>query len=123
LATEIDPELAHPELIPFIELSNGQFKEKFGHVAGSWRGKNILQRNAIIALANANDRSAIPKLLNIIETSQNQIHIATAIWSLGQLLREITPELIELLLNIKKPSKDIIEERAAFFKHFDIQID
>jgi len=79
LATEIDPDLAHPELIPFIELSNGQFKEKFGHVAGSWRGKNILQRNAIIALANANDRSAIPKLLNIIETSQNQIHIATAI--------------------------------------------
>ena len=28
LATEIDPDLAHPELIPFIELSNGQFKEK-----------------------------------------------------------------------------------------------
>ena len=47
LATEIDPDLAHPELIPFIELSNGQFKEKFGNVAGSWRGKNILQRNAI----------------------------------------------------------------------------
>ena len=28
LATEIDPDLAHPELIPFIELSNGQFKGK-----------------------------------------------------------------------------------------------
>ena len=25
LATEIDPDLAHPELIPFIEPSNGQF--------------------------------------------------------------------------------------------------
>ena len=123
LATEIDPDLAHPELIPFIELSNGQFKEKFGHVAGSWRGKNILQRNAIIALANANDRSAIPKLLNIIETSQNQIHIATAIWSLGQLLREVTPDLVELLRNIKHPTDAIIEERTAFFEKFGIQAD
>ena len=123
LASEIDPELAHPELIPFLELSNGQFKEKFGSVAGSWRGKNILQRNAIIALANAHDRSAIPKLLSIIETSQNQIHIATAIWSLGQLVREITPDLIQLLMQIKNPSQDIIEERAAFFDYFDIQVD
>ena len=123
LATEIDPDLAHPELIPFIELSNGQFKEKFGNVAGSWRGKNILQRNAIIALANANDRSAIPKLLNIIETSQNQIHIATAIWSLGQLLREVTPDLVELLRNIKHPTDAIIEERTAFFEKFGIQAD
>lgn len=120
LASEIDPELAHPELIPFLELSNGQFKEKFGSVAGSWRGKNILQRNAIIALANAHDRSAIPKLLSIIETSQNQIHIATAIWSLGQLVREATPELVQLLLDIKNPSQDIIHERTAFFERFGI---
>ena len=70
-------------------------------VAGSWRGKNILQRNAIIALANANDRSAIPKLLEIIETSQNQIHIATAIWSLGELIREVTPDLVDLLTSLK----------------------
>ena len=85
--------------------------------------ENILQRNAIIALANANDRSAIPKLLNIIETSQNQIHIATAIWSLGQLLREVTPDLVELLRNIKHPTDAIIEERTAFFEKFGIQAD
>ena len=120
LATDIDPELAHPELIPFIELSNGQFKEKFGMVAGSWRGKNILQRNAIIALANANDRAAIPKLLEIIETSQNQIHIATAIWSLGELIREVTPDLVDLLTSLKNPSPAIIEERERFFQKFHL---
>ena len=32
-------------------------------IAGSWRGKNILQRNAIIALANLHDRNAIVKLM------------------------------------------------------------
>jgi len=120
LATEIDPELAHPELLPFLELSNGQFKEKFGHIAGSWRGKNILQRNAIIALANANDRSAIPKLLEIIDRGQNPIHIATAIWALSQLVREVNPEMIEMILAVKNPTEAIKEEQEQFLKKFHL---
>ena len=120
LATEIDPDLAHPELLPFLELSNGQFKEKFGHIAGSWRGKNILQRNAIIALANANDRSAIPKLLEIIDKGQNPIHIATAIWALSQLVREASPEMIEMILAVKNPTEAIKEEQEQFLKKFHL---
>ena len=121
LTTEIDPELSHPELLPFLELSNGQFKEKFGHVAGSWRGKNILQRNAIIALANANDRSAIPKLLEIIDKGQNPIHVATAIWALSQLVREVHPEMIELVMGIKNPTPQIQEEQGRFLEKFGLE--
>ena len=121
LATEIDPELSHPELLPFLELSNGQFKEKFGHVAGSWRGKNILQRNAIIALANANDRSAIPKMLEIIDKEQNPIHVATAIWALSQLVREAHPEMIELVMGIKNPTPQIQEEQSRFLEKFGLE--
>ena len=121
LATEIDPDLSHPELLPFLELSNGQFKEKFGHVAGSWRGKNILQRNAIIALANANDRSAIPKMLEIIDKGQNPIHVATAIWALSQLVREVHPEMIELVMGIKNPTPQIQEEQDRFLEKFGLK--
>lgn len=121
LATEIDPDLSHPELLPFLELSNGQFKEKFGHVAGSWRGKNILQRNAIIALANANDRSAIPKMLEIIDKGQNPIHVATAIWALCQLVREVHPEMIELVMGIKNPTPQIQEEQDRFLEKFGLK--
>ena len=121
LATEIDPDLSHPELLTFLELSNGQFKEKFGHVAGSWRGKNILQRNAIIALANANDRSAIPKMLEIIDKGQNPIHVATAIWALCQLVREIHPEMIELVMGIKNPTPQIQEEQDRFLEKFGLE--
>ena len=121
LATEIDPDLSHPELLPFLELSNGQFKEKFGHVAGSWRGKNILQRNAIIALANANDRSAIPKMLEIIDKGQNPIHVATAIWALSQLVREVHPEMIELVMNVKNPTPQIQEEQGRFLEKFGLE--
>ena len=121
LATEIDPELSHPELLPFLELSNGQFKEKFGHVAGSWRGKNILQRNAIIALANANDRSAIPKMLEIIDKGQNPIHVATAIWALSQLVREAHPEMVELVMGVKNPTPQIQEEQVRFLEKFGLK--
>ena len=121
LATEIDPDLSHPELLPFLELSNGQFKEKFGHVAGSWRGKNILQRNAIMALANANDRSAIPKLLEIIDKGQNPIHVATAIWALCHLVREVHPEMIELVMNVKNPTPQIQEEQGRFLEKFGLE--
>lgn len=121
LATEIDPDLSHPELLPFLELSNGQFKEKFGHVAGSWRGKNILQRNAIIALANANDRSAIPKMLEIIDKGQNPIHVTTAIWALSQLVREVHPEMIELVMNVKNPTPQIQEEQGRFLEKFGLK--
>ncbi|MBY5035202.1 tRNA epoxyqueuosine(34) reductase QueG [Streptococcus gallolyticus] len=113
---DIDPDLAHPELIPFLDLSNGQFKEKFGIIAGSWRGKNILQRNAIIALANSHDRSAIPKLLEIIDKGQNPIHMATAIWALSQIVKKPTEDLIDFVKNIKSQAPEVVEERAKFLE-------
>ncbi len=113
---DIDPDLAQPELIPFLDLSNGQFKEKFGLIAASWRGKNILQRNAIMALANAYDRSAIPKLLEIIDKGQNPIHAATAIWALGELVKEPSEELVAFIEGIQSDHPDILAERSAFLK-------
>ena len=113
---DIDPDLAQPELIPFLDLSNGQFKEKFGLIAASWRGKNILQRNAIMALANAHDRSAIPKLLEIIDKGQNPIHAATAIWALGELVKEPSEELVAFIEGIQSDHPDILAEQSAFLK-------
>lgn len=53
----------HPDFIPYntggyidiielLSMSNSQFKHKYGSMSGAWRGKNILKRNAIIALGN-----------------------------------------------------------------------
>ena len=106
--------MAEPELIPFLDLANGQFKEKIGMIAGSWRGKNILQRNAIIALANSNDRSAIPKLLEIIDKKQNPIHMATAIWALGQLVKQPNEEMIAFIAGLSSDNDDVLAEQAAF---------
>src|SRR5699024_12278752 len=56
---EPDGEVAKPLLKPMLTMSNRELKEKFGHVSGFWRGKNPLQRNAIIALANFKDYTLI----------------------------------------------------------------
>ena len=64
----------HKEFIPnltkgfmnieeLFSISNKEFKEKYGSMAGSWRGKNTLKRNGIIALGNIKDRDS----LNILE--------------------------------------------------------
>lgn len=110
LASDIDPELAQPELIPFLELTNKSFKEKFGMIAGSWRGKNILQRNTIIALANAHDRSAIPKLLEIIDKNNNPIHTATAIWAIGELIKVPDEVMLEFMQNLSLEEEESQEE-------------
>ena len=110
LASEIDPELAHPELIPFLELTNKSFKEQFGMIAGSWRGKNILQRNAIIALANAHDRSAVVKLVEIIDKNNNPIHTATAIWALGEIIKKPDEAMLDFMRSLSLKEEDSLKE-------------
>ncbi|GFH42157.1 epoxyqueuosine reductase [Lactococcus hodotermopsidis] len=83
--TTIDPEVAFPELIPFIQLTNKEFKAKFSEIAGAWRGKNVLQRNAIYALANLNDKTAISVLEEIAENPRNEVHQEAAQWALSKL--------------------------------------
>lgn len=96
LHPEMEPELesASPVLQPMLSLSNKAFKEQFGHLAGSWRGKKPLQRNAVIALANYRDRTAIPELLKLIEQDPRPVLRGTAGWAIGEIVREANPELL-----------------------------
>lgn len=41
-----------------VEMSNREFKNKYGIISASWRGKNILLRNGIINLYNKNEKKA-----------------------------------------------------------------
>ncbi len=66
LEMEPDPEIAKPKLLPLLTMSNREFKEQFGHVSGSWRGKKPIQRNAIIALAHFRDQQALPVLIELM---------------------------------------------------------
>ncbi|MBM7694222.1 epoxyqueuosine reductase [Peribacillus deserti] len=82
---EADPEIAKPLLIPMLRMSNKDFKEKFGKVSGSWRGKKPLQRNAIIALAHYKEEGAIPDLIEVLEKDPRPVIRGTAAWALGKI--------------------------------------
>lgn len=80
-----DPEIAKPLLLPILDLSNREFKEKFGSISGAWRGKKPIQRNAIIALGNFKEAGAVPKLTEIILKDSRPEMRGTAAWSLGRI--------------------------------------
>jgi epoxyqueuosine reductase len=82
---EADPEIAKPLLKPMLKMSNREFKNRFGHVAGSWRGKKPIQRNAIIALAHFKDDSAIPDLIDVLQNDASPVLKGTAAWALGEI--------------------------------------
>jgi epoxyqueuosine reductase len=83
--TEPDPELAKPLLKPILHISNRDFKEKFGPVSGSWRGKKPIQRNAVIALAHYKDKTAVPDLIKIMKEDTRPVLRGTAAWSLSKI--------------------------------------
>lgn len=97
LHEEMEPqyEKVRPKLEPMLTISNKEFKEQFGEMAGSWRGKKPLQRNAIIALANYRDRSSIPTLLELIEKDPRPMIRGTAAWAISKMME-------------KNPNKEII---------------
>jgi epoxyqueuosine reductase len=100
---EPDPEIAKPLLRPLLNLSNREFKDKFGHVSGSWRGKKPIQRNAILALAHFKDEAAVEDLLDIMKKDPRPVMRGTAAWALGK----IGGEMIENhLIMAKEQEKD-----------------
>ncbi|RDU35275.1 tRNA epoxyqueuosine(34) reductase QueG [Neobacillus piezotolerans] len=82
---EPDPETAKPLLKPILTISNRDFKERFGKVAGSWRGKKPIQRNAIIALAHFKDETAVEDLKEVVEKDPRPVMRGTAAWALGKI--------------------------------------
>jgi len=105
---EPDYEKVRPELEPMLTISNREFKEKFGEMAGSWRGKKPLQRNAIIALANYRDRSSIPTLLQLIEKDPRPMIRGTAAWAISKMMeRNPNEEIIFFLEEALKKEEDL----------------
>lgn len=87
----------HKEFIPIrtggsidieelFSMSNREFKEKYGDMAGSWRGKNTLKRNAIIALGNMKDKNNLDILLKEREKDNPNLreYLDWAITKLGK---------------------------------------
>lgn len=112
-AFQPEPELAKPLLKPMLTLSNRQFKETYGHMSGSWRGKNPIQRNAIIALAHFKDESAVPDLIGLMEKDPRPMIRGTAAWALGQIGNSEGLEAVQRALPNEENEEVCSEMRKA----------
>ena len=115
---EPDPEVAKPLLKPLLSISNRDFKEKFGHVSGSWRGKKPIQRNAIIALAHYKDDTAIPELIMVMKNDPRPVLRGTAAWALGKIGGPEALEALKLAYAVEKDEEVLneINKGLEFFK-------
>ncbi len=82
---EPDPDLVKPKLVDLLSISNRDFKKNFGKMAGSWRGKKPLQRNAILALAHYQEKDAIEKLIQLMNEDPRPVIRGTAAWAIGKI--------------------------------------
>jgi epoxyqueuosine reductase len=106
---EPDPEVAKPLLRPLLFIRNREFKEKFGPVSGSWRGKKPIQRNAIIGLAHYKDETAIGDLIKVMTTDPRPVIRGTAAWALGKIGGEESLSALELALQQEKDEEVLAE--------------
>lgn len=104
-----DPEIAKPLLIPLLQMSNKEFKEKFGQSSSSWRGKKPIQRNAILALAHFKDRTAVPHLERLLFEDPRPVIRGTAAWALGKIGGEQAKGAL-ITAKAKEASREVVEE-------------
>lgn len=106
---EPDPETAKPLLKPLLQLSNREFKEKFGKMAGSWRGKKPIQRNAILALAHFKEEQAVEDLIKVLQEDVRPEIRGTAAWSLGKIGGEKARTAL-LTARVHEKNRDVQQE-------------
>lgn len=80
-----DAEKVKPLLVPLLTMGNRTFKEVYGSGASAWRGRKPIQRNAVIALGNFKDKSAVPHLAKVLAEDPRFELRATAAWSLARI--------------------------------------
>ncbi|KKB35669.1 tRNA epoxyqueuosine(34) reductase QueG [Bacillus thermotolerans] len=82
---EPDAEAVRPLLEPLLHLSNKEFKQTFGYMSGSWRGKKPIQRNAIIALAHFKEEESVPALVDVLLNDVRPVIRGTSAWALAKI--------------------------------------
>ncbi|MGD9677635.1 MAG: tRNA epoxyqueuosine(34) reductase QueG [Vulcanibacillus sp.] len=89
-----DLELIRPLLKPLLNITSKEFNKKWGTTAAGWRGKTIIQRNAIMGLAYYKDISAITELKKMLIEDRREVIRQTAAWAIGEIGGEVAKETL-----------------------------
>ncbi|SMP39171.1 tRNA epoxyqueuosine(34) reductase QueG [Anoxynatronum buryatiense] len=89
---------SHPEMIAsvtqrcldlphLLSLSNRQFNRLYRTTAFGWRGQKVMQRNALMALGNSHDQSALPVIQPFLQHPRKELQ-EMAKWASNHLLND-----------------------------------
>ncbi len=81
------------DLEELLIISNKGFIKKYGHTAGSWKGRNIWKRNALISIGNLKFNSMFQNVKRELQNPSDMIKLYAA-WSLLKLNKPATENLI-----------------------------
>ncbi|MTI69598.1 MAG: tRNA epoxyqueuosine(34) reductase QueG [Firmicutes bacterium] len=98
-------------------LSNKEFKNKYGHISGSWRGKNILKRNILILLGNIKNKDYLNLVKDALKEDSEMLREYAA-WALLKIDKELGKELIINQLKKEKSIK-VKKEFTNLLKYFN----
>ncbi|KAB7704888.1 tRNA epoxyqueuosine(34) reductase QueG [Bacillus aerolatus] len=106
---EPDAEAVKPLLQPLLRMSNKEFKQRFGQMSGSWRGKKPIQRNAIIALAHFKEEESLPSLIEVLQEDVRPVLRGTAAWAISKIGGEPAREAL-IQARDKEIDTEVIQE-------------
>lgn len=95
------------DLKELLTISNKDFLNKYGHMAGSWRGRNIWKRNALISIGNLKINWMLQMVKDELNNPSEMIKIYAA-WSLLKLNKDLAEDL--LYNNIKYENENVKSE-------------
>lgn len=108
-----EPEVTKPLLRPILTISNREFRNTYGYMAGSWRGRKPIQRNAIIALGVYKDEAATDDLIKLLKDDPRPAIRGTCAWSLGKIGTDEAKEALKIWLDYEEDEQVIFEIENA----------
>lgn len=101
-----------------FNMSNREFKEKYGKSAFSWRGKSVIKRNAIIILANQGKKENINLLKDALKDQSPMIR-KYALWAILKLDKSLGSKTLKEHIEQEK-DEIVIKEIEKLKKYFKL---
>ncbi|MFZ7101647.1 MAG: tRNA epoxyqueuosine(34) reductase QueG [Peptococcaceae bacterium] len=100
--------LLNPSLKDLLQVSNKEFTRRYGSFSGSWRGKKVLQRNALFILGSLQDKKNLLILQTILQEDLRPDIRAAAAWAVG---KHDSPEACRILeLSLQKEQEPLVSK-------------
>lgn len=115
---EVRPKKCKPEygyigsripLIPLLQITEGEFQNYFAYNQIAMRPREVIKRNAVLALGNIGDTKAVVPLVRILQEDDSSMVRGHTAWALGKIRGKKAKIALEKAIKIEK-DKEVREE-------------